>query len=166
MRKGRWRVWLGVLAGSSGVGQPSAGEGVYGMRRALTMAGAETQVMSLWKVDTGRTRELMEAYYQRLKNGAGRSEAMRHVQLAMLADPKTAHPNLWASFIVSGDWRTLDGAPRLPEVGRVSPDARGCACGQAGGEPRGHGGGLAIPLCVGSTWRRARRRRIAALDAS
>ena len=132
----------------SGVGQPSAGEGVFGMRRALTMAGAETQVMSLWKVDTGRTRELMEAYYRQLKDGEGRSEAMRHVQLAMLADPKTAHPNLWASFIVSGDWRTLDGAPRLPEVGRVAPGVRGCACGQAGGEPRERGGWLAVALWI------------------
>ena len=132
----------------SGVGQPSAGEGVYGMRRALTMAGAETQVMSLWKVDTGRTRELMEAYYQQLKEGAGRSEAMRTVQLAMLADPETAHSNLWASFIVSGDWRTLDGAPRLPEVGKVSPGVRGCACGLGGGEARGQGGWLAVVLWI------------------
>ena len=98
------------------------------------MAGAETQVMSLWQVDTGRTRDLMVAYYARLNAGAGRSEAMREVQLAMLTDPKTAHPNLWASFVVSGDWRTLEGQARLPELGRVPPGPRGCACGQAGSE--------------------------------
>jgi CHAT domain-containing protein/Tfp pilus assembly protein PilF len=141
----------------SGLGQASAGEGVYGMRRALVMAGSETQVMSLWQVDTGRTREMMEAYYRRLKEGAGRSEAMRAVQLAMLADPGTAHPNLWASFIVSGEWRPLGEDLPLPEVGRVAPGVRGCTCGQAGGEPRRHGGWAAVALGLLATRRRARR---------
>ena len=63
----------------SGLGEASTGEGVYGMRRALAMAGAETQVMSLWEVDTGRTRELMEAYYRAAQGGRGaeRSDARR-----------------------------------------------------------------------------------------
>lgn len=98
-----------LSACETGVGQPISGEGVYGLRRALAMAGAETQVMSLWQVDTGRTRELMEAYYKQLKENGGRSEAMRDVQLAMLSNKETSHPNLWASFIVSGDWRPLEG---------------------------------------------------------
>jgi CHAT domain-containing protein/Tfp pilus assembly protein PilF len=136
----------------SGVGHASSGEGVYGLRRALTMAGSETQVISLWQVDTGWTRELMQAYYQRLKDGAGWSEAMRDVQLAMLADSKTAHPNLWASFIVSGEWRTLDGQARFPEVGKVAPGARGCACELAGGEPRAPW--LAIGLALAALGRR------------
>jgi hypothetical protein len=83
--------------------------------------------MSLWQVDSGRTRELMQAYYERLQKGAGRSEAMRQVQLAMLADKKTSHPNLWASFIVSGDWRALEGGPAVPDL-KVHPGPRGCAC--------------------------------------
>lgn len=117
-----------LSACESGVGEAATGEGVYGLRRALAMAGAETQVISLWQVDTGRTREMMQAYYARLKEGAGRGDAMRDVQLAMLSNSATSHPNLWASFIVSGDWRALDGAARLPEIGKVSPGARGCAC--------------------------------------
>jgi CHAT domain-containing protein/Tfp pilus assembly protein PilF len=143
----------------SGVGEASAGEGVYGMRRALTMAGAETQVMSLWQVDTGRTRELMEGYYRRLEQGAGRSEAMRAVQLAMLSDARTSHPNLWASFLVSGEWRPLDGGSRLPDVGRVTPGARGCACGQAGGEPTSVGGWAAVALALLVARRRTARVR-------
>jgi MYXO-CTERM domain-containing protein len=88
----------------------------------------------------------MEAYYQRLKDHAGRSEAMRSVQLAMLADPETAHPNLWASFIVSGDWRTLEGEPRLPQLGRVAPGARGCSCEHAGVETSAPGGWALVAL--------------------
>ena len=105
-----------LSACETGVGESESGEGVYGLRRALVMAGAETQVMSLWQVDTGRTNELMIAYYKKLKAGAGRSEAMRQAQLEMLANKETSHPNLWASFIVSGDWRTLEGAPVTPDL--------------------------------------------------
>jgi MYXO-CTERM domain-containing protein len=145
-----------LSACESGLGQAVTGEGVVGLRRTLSMAGAETQVMSLWEVDTGRTRELMIAYYEGLKAGVGRSEAMRDVQLAMLADAKTAHPNLWASFVVSGDWRTLSGQARLP---KVTPGSRGCSCEQAGGEGSARGAWLSLAL-VGAA--AARRRRFAA----
>jgi hypothetical protein len=47
---------------------------------------------------------------------------------------------LWASFIVSGDWRPM--ATRSPGVDKVAPGARGCACEQAGsGAPSAFGGG-------------------------
>jgi CHAT domain-containing protein len=45
----------------------------------------------------------MQSYYTRLAQGAGRSQAMRQVQLAMLSESATAHPNLWASFIGSAE---------------------------------------------------------------
>src|SRR5262249_18781379 len=82
--------------------------------------------------------ELMIAYYDKLKAGAGRSEALRQAQLEMLGRKETSHPNLWASFIVSGDWRTLDEAPATPDF-KVHPGPRGCACAQAGegGSPEG-----------------------------
>jgi MYXO-CTERM domain-containing protein len=120
-----------LSACETGLGRASSGEGVYGLRRALSMAGAETQVMSLWQVDTGRTRELMQSYYGRLKGKGGRSESMRNVQLAMLENPETAHPNLWSSFIVSGDWRALEGDAVPPDL-TVHPGPRGCACTHAG----------------------------------
>src|SRR5262249_51467508 len=86
-----------LSACETGVGETPSGDGVYGLRRALVMAGAETQVMSLWKVDDAATREQMEAYYAGLLKGVGRSEALRQTQLAMLRDPKHAHPYYSAS---------------------------------------------------------------------
>ncbi|PNW31408.1 UNVERIFIED_CONTAM: hypothetical protein BEN50_02840 [Euhalothece sp. KZN 001] len=97
-----------LSACETGVGETRAGEGVYGLRRAFTLAGAESQLMSLWNVSDEGTQELMVAYYQRLLNGEGRSEALRQVQLEMLQGEERSHPFFWAAFIPSGAWTPLD----------------------------------------------------------
>jgi CHAT domain-containing protein/Flp pilus assembly protein TadD len=97
-----------MSACETGVGDVANGEGVYGLRRAFVMAGAESQLMSLWKVDDIGTAELMQRYYELLLDGEGRSEALRQVQLEFLAAPAYQHPYYWASFLFSGEWRPLD----------------------------------------------------------
>jgi len=105
-----WGTKLVVLSAcDTGVGEVKNGEGVYGLRRALVLAGSETQVMSLWPVSDTATRDLMVDYYRRLQRGEGRGEALRQVQLQMLRNPKRNHPYYWASFIQSGEWANLDG---------------------------------------------------------
>jgi len=42
----------------------------------MVLAGAESQVMSLWQVNDEATRDLMVEYYRRLQAGEGRSEAL------------------------------------------------------------------------------------------
>jgi len=96
-----------LSACDSGVGEVQNGEGVYGLRRALALAGAQTQVTSLWKVSDDATRNLMVDYYRRLLQGAGRSAALRQVQRAMLTSPTYSHPYYWASFIPIGNWNPL-----------------------------------------------------------
>lgn len=109
-----WSTRLVVLSAcETGVGEIRNGEGVYGLRRALVLAGAESQLMSLWQVSDQETRELMVGYYRRLQRGVGRTEALRQVQLWMLQRRATAHPYFWASFIPVGDWKSLN-EPALP----------------------------------------------------
>lgn len=125
-----WGTKLVVLSAcETGVGEVKNGEGVYGLRRALVLAGSESQVMSLWQVSDEATRDLMVEYYRRLHKGEGRTEALRQVQLEMLMGAQQSrerqshglalsdkgpnkpvdrsHPFFWASFIQSGDWRPL-----------------------------------------------------------
>ena len=73
-----------LSACETGVGEVRNGAGVYGLRRALMLAGSESQVMSLWQVDDAATRDLMVMYYRRLQSGMGRTEALGLVQLEML----------------------------------------------------------------------------------
>jgi CHAT domain-containing protein len=103
-----WGTKLVVLSAcDTGVGEVHTGEGVYGLRRALVLAGSESQVMSLWPVSDRGTRDLMITYYRGLMRGEGRAEALRRVQLRILRNPATRHPFFWAGFIQSGAWGGL-----------------------------------------------------------
>lgn len=100
-----------LSACETGLGDIAAGEGIYGLRRALALAGAESQVVSLWKVIDDSVPRIMGDYYANLlQKGQGRHEALRQVQIAMANEGKS--PHLWAAFIASGDWRPL---PENPE---------------------------------------------------
>jgi CHAT domain-containing protein/Tfp pilus assembly protein PilF len=105
-----WGTKLVVLSAcDTGIGEVKNGEGVYGLRRAFALAGAESMVMSFWAVSDFVTRELMTNYYKNLKQGMGRGAALRQVQLEMLKKNGRRHPFYWASFIQSGEWANLDG---------------------------------------------------------
>ncbi len=119
-----------LSACETGVGDVRRGQGVFSMRRAFIEAGAETQVMSLWQVDDDATKTLMALYYEGLfRRGEGRSAGLRRAQLAMLAEPKTAHPYFWSAFIASGDPSPLD--EREPDASgaiELRAGRRGCGC--------------------------------------
>jgi len=105
-----WGTKLVTLSAcDTGLGEVRNGEGVYGLRRAFFLSGAETLVMSLWPVSDDVTREMMTTYYTGLKGGMGRGEALHQAELAMLKRKGRQHPFYWASFIQSGEWASLDG---------------------------------------------------------
>ncbi len=96
-----------LSACETGLGSVENGEGVYGLRRAFVLAGAESQLMSLWKVNDQATKDLMIKYYQGLLENQGRSEAWRQVQLEMLNSGQYQHPYYWAAFVPVGDWSPM-----------------------------------------------------------
>ncbi len=121
-----WGTKLVVLSAcETGVGEVKNGEGVYGLRRALVIAGAESQVISLWKVDDEATRDLMVAYYRKLRSGEGRSQALREAQLKLARRRQTEHPFYWASFIPSGRWDDVELEPKKQRPPRPGPHQRG-----------------------------------------
>jgi CHAT domain-containing protein len=99
-----------LSACETSLGDISAGEGIYGLRRALVIAGSQSQVLSLWKVGDAATVELMKLFYQNLKAGMGRHQALRDAQLKLLQHPNYQNPHNWAAFIPSGNWEPLSKA--------------------------------------------------------
>jgi CHAT domain-containing protein len=105
-----WGTRLVTLSAcDTGLGEVRNGEGVYGLRRAFALAGAETLLMSLWPVSDLVTRELMTVYYINLQRGQGRGAALRTAQLQLLKRSDRRAPYYWASFIQAGEWGNLSG---------------------------------------------------------
>lgn len=91
----------------TGIGDVKVGDGVYGLKRAFVLAGSESQVSSLWKVEDMASADLMIDFYKRLHAGESRADALRQSQLKMLSTKEHSHPFYWAAFIQSGDWRII-----------------------------------------------------------
>ena len=92
-----------LSACETGLGEIQTGEGVFGLRRAFVLAGAQTFLMSLWKVPDEQTKELMLDFYERLMSGESRAKALREAQLAMKEKEKYANPYYWGAFICQGN---------------------------------------------------------------
>lgn len=86
-------------------GQIHRGEGLIGLSWAFFVAGCPSTVASQWKVADESTAELMEAFYQHLKAGKNKAEALRQAQLHLLRNRKYSHPFFWSPFILIGDWQ-------------------------------------------------------------
>lgn len=91
-----------LSACETGLGEIEAGEGVLGLRRAFEVAGAETVVMSLWKVPDAATAALMAAFYGALNDGRTKAEALREAAAVVRAEERWAHPYWWAAFVLAG----------------------------------------------------------------
>jgi CHAT domain-containing protein/tetratricopeptide (TPR) repeat protein len=89
-----------LSACETGLGELYSGEGVFGLRRAFSLAGARTLIVSLWKVADAETAELMEIFYERLLTGLPAELALREAKLALRE--KHGDPYYWAAFICLG----------------------------------------------------------------
>ena len=99
---------LAVLSAcGTGLGTVPAGEGVYGLRRALRLAGVSTVVSTLFDVPDQESASLMRNFYIGFKSGQGKLTALRGAQLRLIKERRerggAAHPFFWAGFVLSGD---------------------------------------------------------------
>lgn len=82
-------------------------EGVFGLQRAFKMAGVQTIIMSLWKVDDNATQMLMTEFYTNwIEKKQSKREAFKNAQNAVrfavdkYGDRMYADPVYWAGFIM------------------------------------------------------------------
>lgn len=118
--KGTWLVTLSTC--DSGKGEAKSGEGVFGLRRAFMMAGAQNLVMTLWPVSDEVTPLIMADFYREAMQSRNAPDSLAKVQrewLVKLRDQKgilqavrdagpfsmvvMANPNMKSSDIIHSD---------------------------------------------------------------
>ena len=70
---------VALSACQTGLGEIT-GDGVFGLQRGFKKAGANTLLMSLWKVDDTATQLLMTQFYKNMLSGMGKYEALTAAQ--------------------------------------------------------------------------------------
>jgi CHAT domain-containing protein len=93
-----------LSACETGLGEQSNSEGVFGLRRALQEAGAESVMMSMWSVPDQETQELMSLFYAKWLGGLDKPEALRQAQLAEREVVRKRYgkdlPYYWGAFVL------------------------------------------------------------------
>lgn len=89
-----------LSACETGLGDIS-GEGVFGLQRAFKKAGAQSILMSLWKVDDYATSLLMIHFYESLfMKGMTKTAALKEAQQYVKSQPEYESPIYWAGFVL------------------------------------------------------------------
>lgn len=93
-----------LSACDTGLGEVKSGEGMFGLRRAFTQAGAKSLVMSLWKVPDRETKELMVQFYRNINSGEmNRCQALRQATIDQIEIVRQryghSNPRYWGAFV-------------------------------------------------------------------
>ena len=81
-------------------------DGIYGMQRGFKKAGANSILMSLWKVDDYTTKLLMTEFYKNFFSGTNKLESLRNAQKTIqdYTNDSGEHlfeaPYYWAGFVL------------------------------------------------------------------
>lgn len=75
-------------------------DGVFGLQRGFKKAGANSILMSLWKVDDEATCLLMTEFYRNWLDGKSKHDALEAAKQTVRSHPGWEGPRYWAAFIL------------------------------------------------------------------
>ena len=93
-----------LSACETGLGKELNSDGIFGLRRAFQVAGAQAILMSMWSVPDRETQELMALFYAKWLGGLDKPEALRQAQLEERAVVEKRYgkdrPYYWGAFVL------------------------------------------------------------------
>jgi CHAT domain-containing protein len=90
---------------NTGNGVLSSGEGILSLARGFLYSGCQSVVMSMWEIDDKSGTEVMKMFYDNLRQGKSKSQALKASRTEYLkgASQLRSHPYFWASLVVYGE---------------------------------------------------------------
>lgn len=110
-----------LSACQTGIGKFQAGEGVVSVARSFMYAGAPSVIMTLWPVNDQATQMIMNDFYNFLKQGMSKDDALQAAKIKYLGGVKglPAHPVLWAPYIQLGDSAPIN----IPQAAAIADNS-------------------------------------------
>ncbi|MCE7991963.1 MAG: CHAT domain-containing protein [Roseivirga sp.] len=102
---------LAVLSAcETGTGKITNGEGIISLGRAFQYAGVNSLLLSQWEVSDASTPVIMTSFYENLKQGMHKDEALRQAKLSFFknANNLSENPLYWGSFFILGNTDAID----------------------------------------------------------
>ncbi|MFW9258847.1 CHAT domain-containing protein [Nostoc sp. CALU 546] len=90
-----------LSACQTGLQTESNGEEISGLAYLFERAGSKAVIASLWSADDKTTKEIMVQFYQNIKQGMNKDEALRQAKLSQI----DSHPFFWSPFVLIGNGR-------------------------------------------------------------
>jgi CHAT domain-containing protein len=97
--------WVVLSACNTASSDGQSSEAISGLGRGFFYAGARSLLLTHWSVESVSAQQLVTETFKRYvaAKSQGRADALRHAQLALMSNPKYAHPFFWAPYALVGD---------------------------------------------------------------
>jgi len=103
---------------NTGNGILSSGEGILSLARGFLYSGCQSVVMSMWEIDDRSGTQVMKMFYDNLKQGKSKSQALKASRTEYLksASQLRSHPYFWASLVVYGENKPVYSKHTIPVI--------------------------------------------------
>lgn len=93
----------------TGLGGRDNGEGNINLARAFTSIGVKSMLLAFWKIDEESTLEITSSFFDFLKQGLSKSEALQKAKLEYIkkTNPRNTSPFYWAGLQIVGSNENL-----------------------------------------------------------
>jgi len=93
-----------LSACETGLGEIKRGEGIVGIGKGFSYAGAKSMVTTLWRVSDNSTANFMPLFYDNLKTGQAKDEALWNAKQQFIEKYRNAaHPFFWSGYVAYGN---------------------------------------------------------------
>lgn len=93
----------------TGMGKVVPGEGTLSLARGFFHSGAKSVISSMWNTNEKSSNEIILRFYELLKNGKSKSEALRQAKLNFIHTHQGSEksPYYWGALVLTGDYESL-----------------------------------------------------------